>query len=105
MAGNIMMDQHRHEASKQSVAHPDGRRDRTRAASLTSHQGIAGPSHAVRRLSLCAVAAVASALGGCTSVLMNPRGPVGADEKTILLNALAIMLVIVVPTILATLLF
>ena len=36
---------------------------------------------------------------------MNPQGPVAADEKTILLNALAIMLVIVVPTILATLLF
>jgi cytochrome o ubiquinol oxidase subunit 2 len=36
---------------------------------------------------------------------MNPRGPVAADELTILWNALAIMLVIVVPTITATLLF
>jgi cytochrome o ubiquinol oxidase subunit 2 len=36
---------------------------------------------------------------------MNPQGPIAADEKTILLNAVAIMLVIVVPTILATLLF
>ena len=45
------------------------------------------------------------ALGGCSSVLMNPRGPIATDEMTILLNALAIMLVIVVPTILATLVF
>jgi cytochrome o ubiquinol oxidase subunit 2 len=56
-------------------------------------------------VSLCALAAAASALGGCNSVLINPQGPVAADEMTILLNALAIMLVIVVPTILATLLF
>ena len=59
----------------------------------------------VQRVSLCAGAAAASALGGCSSVLMNPRGPVATDEKTILLNSLAIMLVIAVPTILATLLF
>ena len=56
-------------------------------------------------MSLSTVAAGALALGGCSSVLMNPQGPVAADEKTILLNALAIMLVIVVPTILATLVF
>jgi cytochrome o ubiquinol oxidase subunit II len=49
--------------------------------------------------------AAALTLGGCQSELMNPQGPVGADEKTILLNALAIMLVIVIPTILATLAF
>src|SRR5580692_7068161 len=59
----------------------------------------------VFNIGLCTVAAAASALGGCSSVLMNPKGPVAADEKTILLNALAIMLVIVVPTILATLIF
>src|SRR5271155_3799631 len=63
------------------------------------------PRQVVRRMGLCAGAAAMSALGGCSSVLMNPQGPVAADEKTILLNALAIMLVIVVPTILATLLF
>ncbi|HEX3364495.1 ubiquinol oxidase subunit II [Phenylobacterium sp.] len=42
-------------------------------------------------------------LGGCRAALLDPQGPVGAAEKTILLNALAIMLAIVVPTILATL--
>jgi cytochrome o ubiquinol oxidase subunit 2 len=56
-------------------------------------------------MSLCVFDAASPALGGCSSVLMNPQGPVAADEMTILLNALAIMLVIVVPTILATLLF
>jgi cytochrome o ubiquinol oxidase subunit 2 len=36
---------------------------------------------------------------------MNSKGPIAADEMTILMNALAIMLAIVVPTILATLFF
>jgi cytochrome o ubiquinol oxidase subunit II len=43
------------------------------------------------------------ALGGCSAALLNPRGPVGQEEKTILLGSLAIMLAIVVPTIIATL--
>ena len=43
------------------------------------------------------------ALGGCQTALMTPAGPVGAGEKQILLDSLAIMLVIIVPTILATL--
>src|SRR5579859_973693 len=52
-----------------------------------------------------ALAAAALSLSGCQAVLLDPRGPVAAAEETILFNALAIMLVIVVPTILATLLF
>jgi cytochrome o ubiquinol oxidase subunit 2 len=71
----------------------------------TSPQVVARSIQVVRGTSLCAAAATASTLGGCSSVLMNPQGPVAADEMTILLNALAIMLVIVVPTILVTLLF
>jgi cytochrome o ubiquinol oxidase subunit 2 len=39
------------------------------------------------------------------SGVLDPQGPVGIAERTILLNALAIMLAIVVPTILATLAF
>jgi cytochrome o ubiquinol oxidase subunit II len=42
------------------------------------------------------------ALSGCGGVL-EPRGPVGASEKLILIDSLAVMLVIVVPVILATL--
>jgi cytochrome o ubiquinol oxidase subunit 2 len=43
------------------------------------------------------------ALGGCSGGVLDPQGPVGAAEKTILLNSLGIMLVIVIPTIVATL--
>jgi cytochrome o ubiquinol oxidase subunit II len=43
-------------------------------------------------------------LAGCAEV-MDPAGPVGAQEKTILLNSLAIMLCIIVPVIVATVAF
>ncbi len=52
---------------------------------------------------LCTV--VALALAGCESAVLDPRGPVGRAEKTILIDSLAIMLAIVVPTIVATLAF
>ena len=50
---------------------------------------------------------VLAALGlqGCSGGVLDPAGPVGHAERTILLNALAIMLAIVVPVILATLVF
>ena len=44
-------------------------------------------------------------LAGCQPAVLDPEGPVGAGEKIILFNSLAIMLAIVVPTILATLAF
>lgn len=44
---------------------------------------------------------LAFSLAGCGGV-MDPRGPVGASEKLILLDSLGIMLAIVVPVILAT---
>lgn len=67
--------------------------------------GAAGSSLLLRRLALGAIIAATVTLGGCSSALMNPQGPVGDGEKTILLNALGVMLVIVAPTILATLAF
>ena len=42
-------------------------------------------------------------LGGCKAAVLDPAGPVGMAERTILFNSLSIMLVIVVPTIVATL--
>ncbi len=42
-------------------------------------------------------------LAGCSGGVLDPVGPVGLAERTILLNSLAIMLAIVVPVILATL--
>ena len=57
---------------------------------------------ALRRL---AAVSAALLLVGCQSALLDPRGPVGRSEKIILIDSLAIMLAIVVPTILATLAF
>ncbi|MGR6330212.1 ubiquinol oxidase subunit II [Sphingomonas sp. XXL09] len=42
------------------------------------------------------------ALSGCVPGVLDPAGPVAAGEKSILINALGIMLAIVVPTIVAT---
>jgi cytochrome o ubiquinol oxidase subunit 2 len=54
--------------------------------------------------SMCALA-VPLALGGCGMAVLSPAGPVGAANRTILFDALAIMLAIVVPTIVAILAF
>lgn len=42
-------------------------------------------------------------LAGCGGGVLSPAGPIGAAERTLLFNAVAIMLVIVVPTVVATL--
>ena len=42
-------------------------------------------------------------LGGCTEGVLDPKGPIAAADRQILLNALGIMLAIVVPVIFATL--
>jgi cytochrome o ubiquinol oxidase subunit II len=44
-------------------------------------------------------------LGGCSGGILEPHGPVGAANVKIIYNALAIMLIIVLPTIAATLAF
>ena len=46
---------------------------------------------------------VAMFLGGCDWAVLNPKGPVGDGNATLLVDSVAIMLVIVVPTIIATL--
>jgi len=50
------------------------------------------------------IGGLAAMLGGCSGVL-DPQGPIGSSEKQILFDALAIMLAIVVPVIVATLAF
>ena len=53
--------------------------------------------------SLAAVAALLGLmLSGCEGNILDPAGPIAAGEKTILLNATAIMLCIIVPIIIAT---
>jgi cytochrome o ubiquinol oxidase subunit II len=71
-------------------------------STVTPHGCTARGHRAGARASL-AVAVFASALSSCQSGVLDPQGPVGAAQRVILINALAIMLVIVVPTILATL--
>jgi cytochrome o ubiquinol oxidase subunit 2 len=53
---------------------------------------------------LLAVALIGAAmLGGCSEGVLDPKGPIAAADRQILLNALGIMLAIVIPVILATL--
>jgi len=56
-------------------------------------------------LQRCAGIVLALLLAGCEPALLDPRGSVGQAEKIILINSLAIMLAIVVPTMIATLAF
>jgi len=48
-----------------------------------------------------ALATLAGALSGCKMGVLDPQGPVGAAQKSILIDSVAIMLAIVVPTIIA----
>src|SRR5437763_12236556 len=61
-----------------------------------------GHAAALRR---CALTLLPMLLGGCGWAVLDPRGPVGQADRTILLDSLAIMLAIVVPTIVATVAF
>jgi cytochrome o ubiquinol oxidase subunit 2 len=54
---------------------------------------------------LSAALIVLFSLSGCSGGVLDPQGPIGGANAKILLNALGIMLVIVVPTILAILFF
>ncbi len=55
------------------------------------------------RLAFLAVAGLA--LAGCSGGVLDPQGPVGDGNRQILLNSLAVMMVIVVPTMIAALVF
>jgi cytochrome o ubiquinol oxidase subunit 2 len=68
---------------------------------------VAQRSRAVLRFragKVALLAVLATCIGGCRGPL-DPIGPVGAAEKTILINSTAIMLAIVIPTIIATFAF
>jgi cytochrome o ubiquinol oxidase subunit 2 len=76
-------------------AKPDGLRDSE------------GPSRRLRsrshRATRCVVVMAPLVLTACEPAVLDPQGVVGIAEKTILIDSLAIMLAIVVPTIAATL--
>jgi cytochrome o ubiquinol oxidase subunit II len=53
--------------------------------------------------SLAVVLIGVAILGGCSEGVLDPKGPIAAADRQILLNSLGIMLAIVIPVILATL--
>ena len=56
------------------------------------------------RYALLAVLVVADAtLGGCSEGVLDPKGPIASAERLLMINSTAIMLVVVIPVILATL--
>jgi cytochrome o ubiquinol oxidase subunit 2 len=57
----------------------------------------------MRYLVLAVALLGAAAVGGCTGGVLDPKGPIAAAERQIMLNSLGIMLAIVIPTMLATL--
>src|ERR1700722_9705807 len=59
----------------------------------------------VSRLSRLLPLGASAFLGGCDTVVLDPQGVVGIADKTILIDSLAIMLAIVLPTIAATFAF
>src|SRR5450755_13197 len=61
--------------------------------------------NAPTRAARWAVLAAPLFLTACEPAILDPQGPVGIAEKTILIDSLAIMLAIVVPTIAATFAF
>lgn len=44
-------------------------------------------------------------LTGCNSAILNPKGQIGQDEKTLLITATVLMLLVVIPVIVMTLVF
>jgi cytochrome o ubiquinol oxidase subunit 2 len=57
------------------------------------------------RVGRCAVVIAPIVLTGCQADVLDPKGFIGLSEKTLLVDSLAIMLAIVLPTIAATLAF
>ena len=58
-----------------------------------------------RAIVTAAALAAAGCLAGCSGGPLDPHGPIAASQHMILFNSLAIMLAIVIPTIIATLVF
>jgi len=76
-------------------AKPDGLPDSGRPSRRQRSTGA--------RAARCAVIMAPIVLTACQPAVLDPKGIIGIAEKTILIDSLAIMLAIVVPTIIATL--
>jgi cytochrome o ubiquinol oxidase subunit II len=51
----------------------------------------------MRHSALTLLSISATALGGCSGGVLDPKGPIAAAERLILLNSVGIMLAIVIP--------
>src|ERR1700675_101951 len=82
----------------------DGYMPNSCQASSAAHAAPSTSAGSNMRYGLLAVVLIAAAiLGGCSEGVLDPKGPIAAADRQILLNSLGIMLAIVVPVILATL--
>src|SRR6266403_750113 len=73
-------------------------------ASSAAHTASSTSARSNMRYGFPAVVLIAAAtLSGCTEGVLDPKGPIAAADRQILLNSLGIMLAIVIPVILATL--
>ncbi len=72
-------------------------------SSVYQHDRSPNPARAVPRGALTAILILP--LSACNRGILDPVGPVGAAEKTILINSTAIMLAIIIPTMIATVAF
>ncbi|WP_148861033.1 ubiquinol oxidase subunit II [Marinobacter fonticola] len=59
----------------------------------------------LRALGILLTLALPLLLAGCSSALMDPKGQVGEEQRTLIITAFALMLIVVVPVIVMTLLF
>src|SRR5258708_40335535 len=60
----------------------------------------------ISRLQRLAAASAAAPLAACQQAgVLDPKGPIASSERLLLINSMAIMLVVVVPVVLATLAF
>src|SRR6202051_2034812 len=96
---------HFHPCARRTMAGPS---DRCMPNSCQAPSaGHAAPSTSTRsnmRYGLLAAVLIGAAtLGGCAEGVLDPKGPIAAADRQILLNARDIMLAIVIPVILATL--
>src|ERR1700685_3116339 len=89
------------------AAAPSDTRMPTPYQALSAVHAVSSTSARARpnmRYGLLAVVLIGVAiLGGCTEGVLDPKGPIAAADRQILLNSLGIMLAIVIPVILATL--
>jgi cytochrome o ubiquinol oxidase subunit II len=73
---------------------------------VSDGRNIGAAQRKLRRLaSIAALLATTPLLGGCQIALLDPEGPIGAQEKSIIILATCLMLIVVVPVIAMTLAF